>query len=355
MLGFFNRRPWAAVVVVGALIALSLPLQRSIDHARGRKAVIRGTLYMSSAALKRLSLGYDEVLADLYWLRALQYFGGSSIEELDPQELYKYFDIITDLDPGFVNAYRYGGTFLADLPPIGLGATDLGIKLYDKGRANLPDNFRIPLEEAFIWMLYKKDYRKAAELFSEAASKPGLSDFRRASLRGMAALALSRGGKEELARRVWLYIYENSSNEGRRKFALRRLNEIESRRLERMLTEKAREFERLHGRLPNDVEELVAAGLIDRVPSDPMGGTFIVAPRLRGIRSSALVDEELLQAAGFLTARAQRFKTLYGRYPSDLDELKRFVLKDKTVEFPKHPLGEEFRYDPETGTVKDTR
>jgi hypothetical protein len=310
---------------------------------------------MSPAVLRRLSLGYNEILADIYWLRALQYFGGKRYAEKDPELLYAYFDIITDLDPRFINAYRYGGTFLADYPPVGLGDVDRGIMLFEKGRANNPDDFRLPLEEAFIWYIYAKNYEKAAELFMDAASKPNLSDFRRASLRGMAALAHSKGGDRALALRVWQYIYENTTTRGRKEYALYNIKKLRSMDIEDKLTQALKDFEARFGRLPRDVEELVAAKTIEKVPQDPLGGRFIVVPKLKVVKSTARVYEELTFATGFLTSRAQKYKRIYGTYPRSMEELRGYVSEDPSIEFPQHPLGENYNYNPETGVVEAGR
>src|SRR3989337_4481469 len=181
------KGPVKWLILVFALIAISVPCQKGIDNLRGRFRSIEETLYFTSSALKRLSLGYKELLADIYWMRALQYFGGRRFKDKNPELLYHYFDILTDLDPKFVNAYRFGGTFLSEPPPLGLGDIERGSMLFDHGSKNNPDNFRIPFEEAFIYYLYVKDYDKAAELFNESAAKPSLTNLRLAPLNAMSA------------------------------------------------------------------------------------------------------------------------------------------------------------------------
>ena len=212
MVNSIAKKPLIGLIFVFVLIVVSIPFQKRIDNIRGKFRSIEETLYLSSSTLKKISLGYKELVADIYWLRALQYFGGKKHENQSPDLLYKYFDILTDLDPKFVNAYRFGGTFLAEPTPYGLGDIEKGTQIFDKGRENNPDNFRIPLEEAFIYYLYAKDYERAAELFDEASEKPGLSGFRRASLKGMAASAHNYGGNRALSKKIWREIYETTTN-----------------------------------------------------------------------------------------------------------------------------------------------
>ena len=241
------------VILVFTLIAISVPFQKGIDNLRGRFRSIEETLYFTSSTLKRLSLGYKELLADIYWMRAIQYFGGRRFEEKNPELLYHYFDILTDLDPKFVNAYRFGGSFLSEPPPFGLGDIEKGSMLFDKGRKNNPENFRIPLEEAFIYYLYVKDYDKAAELFNEASEKPSLSDVRRATIKGMAASAQSKGGNRELSRAIWKIIYETTTNEKRREFALKNIKVLDTMDTEDRLTEALREYIGRYNQIPTSL------------------------------------------------------------------------------------------------------
>ena len=52
------------------------PVQDRLGAAGRHTAMDPDLLYFSSpGALKSLALGYDSLLADLYWVRAIQYYG----------------------------------------------------------------------------------------------------------------------------------------------------------------------------------------------------------------------------------------------------------------------------------------
>lgn len=346
-----QKRPIKGLLIVAALLASTVPFQLGIIGIRGEFRSIQDTLYLTSSTLRRISFGYTELMADIYWLRVLQYFGSTKQVEQDADLLYHYFDIITDLDPKFLNAYRYGGTFLADEPPIGLGSVDLGIKLMDKGRENLPDNYQIPMEEAFLFLLYAKDYEKAAELFDIASEQPGISDYRRSIFKGMAALAHTRGGDRELARQVWTYIYENSDNEGRRNFAFENIKELNTRDIEDKLTEALFIFKDRYGRFPQRLAGLQRAGIVKYIPEDPYEEKFVFVRRIKKVKSLGLATKDLDFNVQVLTARAYRFKREIGRLPYDMAELRAFIAADPKIEFPEHPFGRRYGYDPETGEV----
>ena len=323
------------LIAIAALVVISIPFQVRIDDIRGKFRSVEDSLYLSSASLKKISLGYTEILSDIYWMRAIQYFGSRKMEEQNPELLYHYFDIITDLDPRFANAYRYGGTFLAEPEPFGLGQFDMGVSLLEKGRKNNPDNFRLPLEEAFLYYFYPKDYGKAAELFREAAA------------------ALAKGGNKELSKEIWQIIYETSPSEGRRNFAYRNLQEIETMEMEDRLTAALLAYQKDYGKLPGSVKELAAAGYLKGgIPSAPVGGNFVIAPDIDAVRNTELASRKLKEALAFLNAKAVRFKKMYGEYPRDLAELRAFIEQETTGAFPEHPMGEEFVYNPDSGIIE---
>lgn len=339
------------LIMVAALVAMTVPFQREIDDIRGKYRSITESIYVSSSTLKRVSLGYDLILADIYWLRALQYFGGTKHSQKDPDLLTHYFNIITDLDPKFLNAYRYGGTFLADGRPLGLGAVEQGMNLFEKGKANLPDSYFLPLEQAFIYFTSLKDYEKAAQYFDEAADKPKLTAFRRGSLKGMAALAHSKGGDRDLAKQVWTYIYENSTSEGRKNFAETNLKEIFLMEAEELLTKAVGTYYERLGKMPDGLEDLVRTKILKHVPTDPFGDGYIILQGQKQIKSIKLAKNKFIHATSFLSSRAKIFKRTNDRYPNDIAELRDFLENTQNVEFREHPFGEEYDYDPETGIV----
>lgn len=348
------KNPNAALTTIAVLIFISVPLQIKIDNIRGDFRLIQQTLFLSPSSLKKLSLGYEQMLADIYWLRAIQYFGSDKVDmtEKDPETLYQYFEIITDLDPKFVNAYRFGGTFLAEPIPMGLGDLERAFKLYDKGRKNNPDNFRLPLEQAFLYYLYTDQYKKSAELFRESADKPGLSDFRSASIRGMAAAALSRGGNRDMAKQIWEYIYETTDNEGRKEFALRNIQEINTQEKEEKLTEVLRAYIKDNKTIPEDINELYRSGYLDKLPLDHKGNEFIVVKEIQQVKSPTLVQQQLEQSSGFYTAMSYRYRRNYGQLPENFGQLKEFIKANEMFQqYKPHPLGGEYIYDPETGKV----
>src|SRR5438552_12784403 len=127
-------------VLLIACIAGSVLLLRGLDRLRSH-ATLEEVLYIPSPkAIKRLSLGYDGLLADIYWTRAVQYFGNKHHEGADQYNLLApLLKITTTLDPRLLVAYQYGGNFLAPKPPNGAGMPQAAIDLMEQGIRNNPN------------------------------------------------------------------------------------------------------------------------------------------------------------------------------------------------------------------------
>jgi hypothetical protein len=113
-----------AVVSVPILLVAIAALQAQIDALNAPPAQANEELLLRSGSLvKKLSLGYDSLLADIYWTRAVQYYGtrlqqrSGSFELLAP-----LLNITATLDPKLLVAYQFGGTFLSEHPPRRRGA-----------------------------------------------------------------------------------------------------------------------------------------------------------------------------------------------------------------------------------------
>src|SRR4051794_4507261 len=110
----------AAVVCLGGAIALQIVR----DDVYGMRQIqVERVLYVQSgAALKRLALDFDALAADVYWIRAIQHYGGDRLaraQQRKYQLLYPLLDHTTTLDPFFTIAYRFGAIFLSEKAPGG--------------------------------------------------------------------------------------------------------------------------------------------------------------------------------------------------------------------------------------------
>src|ERR687887_1771307 len=90
----------AGAMVLAASLAGAALTARRLDHLRAG-AMAEGALYISSPTiLQRMRLGFTGVTADIYWTRAVQYFGTQHHAHSTEYKLLEpLLKITTTLDP----------------------------------------------------------------------------------------------------------------------------------------------------------------------------------------------------------------------------------------------------------------
>ncbi len=129
------RRRLAGLALALAAFAAAIALQSVRDRVYPREQLQnRAFLYVQSpATLRRLALSFDALAADVYWIRALQHYGGDRLSRDGRRRyelLYPLLDLTTSLDPFFTIAYRFGAIFLSEGYPGGPGRPDLAVAAF---------------------------------------------------------------------------------------------------------------------------------------------------------------------------------------------------------------------------------
>jgi tetratricopeptide (TPR) repeat protein len=253
-------------------MAGAILLLRRVDSVR-TGATLQEVLYVSSPKLlKRASLGYNGLLADIYWTRAVQYYGGKLHDGVGRYDLlWPLLNITTELDPHLVPPYLFGGTFLSAKPPNGAGTPDKAIQLVEYGIRNNPDDWHLYYDLGFIYYDLK-DYRGASDAFLRGSKVPNSHPF----LKILAAKMAENGGDLETARMLWTATYQTSHDKNIRANAAAHLRAVqvdeEVPQLERLIAA----YRQRTGHLPGSFAELAAAGFLRGVPVDPLGNPYLL-------------------------------------------------------------------------------
>jgi tetratricopeptide (TPR) repeat protein len=259
----------AGTVLVCSMVSAAL-LTRAIDHVRPT-APLQEMLYVSSPKLlKRLCLGYDGLLADIYWTRTVQYFGGTHSRGGGTYKLlWPLLNITTQLDPHLIPAYEFGETFLVAKPPQGAGDPGKAIELARMGIKNNPDDWHLYYDLAFVYY-DQKDYRDAAEAFLRGSQLPNTHPF----LKIMAAQMAQHGGDLNTARMMWSATYQTTHDALIRANAAAHLRAIQVDEEVNGLEPLVEKYRDRTGHYPSTFSELVSAGLIKSIPLDPWGRPY---------------------------------------------------------------------------------
>lgn len=275
----------ASTAAIAALLACVYLLQSHIDETFGEYRSTEEILYVENGdLLKKATVGFENLAADIYWLRAVQYFGGKrqEVENKNYALLAPLLWITVKLDPHFKIAYTYGATFLSEPFPLGAGLPLKGIELIDDGIKTHPDHWRFYLDKGFIYFWYLRDYEKAAQVFLEGSKLEGAPYW----MVTTAARALTRGGERETARALWKIQRDTAETEQQKENANTHLMQLDALDQIDVLKKLIERYQQTTGHYPAEWQELVDARLLRAVPRDPVGEPYVLDPETHEVKLS---------------------------------------------------------------------
>ena len=210
--------------------------------------------------VRAFSMGFADTLADLYWLRAVQYYGRQKTAEPPSgfADLAPLLDTAAELDPRFELVYRYGSVFLSEQVPIGAGQPSVGVAFLKKGADRNPTNWSLRKDQGFYTFVYLNDAVAGAAILREASEIPGAASW----LKPLAAKVLSDGGNLEASLRMWTLIRDQTEPGVLRENALAQLDVVRNRIFARDIQSLVYNYRNRTGDLVSTLEQLRARGVI---------------------------------------------------------------------------------------------
>lgn len=261
----------AAILVLA--FAASIALRIHLDREPAQASLSTVVYVTSGATLRSLSLGYQGLVADVYWTRAVQYFGRQKLSgKGDYHDLGQLLRVATELDPQLLVAYRFGAIFLAEKPPAGAGRPDEALALIRRGIAANPSYWRLWQDLGFIYYWDLQDYPQAATAFEAGSRQPGADLW----MKTLAASVAGEGGDLATSRLLWSEVYSQAGNESIRRSAQEHLAAIRAAEDIAQINRLLAEFGQREGRPARSIGELVRAGLLPGRPIDPSGVPYEV-------------------------------------------------------------------------------
>ena len=269
---------WTALVVLLAGVIGLQMMQAAQPPLATAEGVTTNMLYVRSPqVLRRATLSFQALAADVYWIRAVQHYGGTKLSD-DPNKqydvLYPLLDLTTSLDPYFDVAYKFGSVFLAEPYPAGAGRPDQAIALLQKGLRTRPDRWELAQGVGFVYYWWLADYQSAAMWFNRAADMPAAPDW----LRPLAAVTLAQGGNRASSRVLWTEIARNADADWLRDQATFRLKQLDALDGIDVIQRIVDQYRARTGVTPASWDDMMRAGLLRGVPPDPTGVPFRLDP-----------------------------------------------------------------------------
>ena len=259
------------VVVVG--LAGAALMVRSIDALRPPvdPNAIDESLYLNEKTARRISLGFNGLAADWYWMRSLQYVGKKignyegdirldDLTNLNLKLLVPLLETATTLDPEFIEPYEYAAVVLQAID------VQQAIRLTEKGVNANPNAWRLYHHLGYIYWR-QGQYQLASETYGRGAQVPGAP----AWMDAMKAKLLSEGGSRSTAREIYTRMYEQSSDEQVREMARMHLLQLDSLDQRDGLRKLLGAYQARTGKCPESWRELEQAFRTLRIPLDQTG------------------------------------------------------------------------------------
>src|SRR4051812_35174297 len=263
------------IVVLGLTVAVGLV--KSMDSHRAMTARELGDepLYVNPKTARRLSLGFNGLAADWYWMRSLQYVGGKIVAfedahqnldmilgDLDLHLLPQLLRTTTALDPQFIAPYEYGAMILPEFN------SDDAISLLNEGIAANPTNWRLYQHLGYVYW-QRHDYYKASEIYSAGAKIPGAPPW----MAALGARMNAEGGSRAAAREMYRHLYDSTSDQAVKDMVTKQIMRLDSVDQREMIERILRNYSNRNGRCASSWREITQALRAAQITVDSATGS----------------------------------------------------------------------------------
>ncbi len=259
------RRDFLLVLIIVVGLAGAAFITRASDALRQDVSAqfSEEPLYLNGTAMKRLTLAFNGIAADWYWMRSLQYVGRkivsykdthegnfelSDLSALDLRLLPSLLKVSATLDPQFMDPYYYGAVILPEVNQ------EEAISFLNQGIAANPEQWRLYQYLGYIYW-QRQNYEKASEVYGTGAKLPGAPGW----MMAMSARMKAQGGSREAAREMYRHLYEASQDQAVKDMVTKQIMRLDSLDEQDLIRRALTEYAAKSGRCALSWRDLTAA------------------------------------------------------------------------------------------------
>ncbi|MBT0653013.1 hypothetical protein [Geomobilimonas luticola] len=254
------------LLLLCSYISLMIPLTAFMKE---RPVAVKLGYFPEAHALKTVAGDHRYLVAQYAVVKVLFYFGtivekakNMIVVKPEYQNMFKTLQTASKLDPWNADVYYFTqAAFTWELNKI----QDVN-EMLDYGMKHRTWDYQLPYFAGFNAAYFLKDYGTAAAYMKKAAelSKDQL-------MTSLASRYLYESGQNEIALQFIEFMQQRTMDR-----KLINLYEFRKKALIAVISiqKGVNAYVRSRGTPPSRIEDIVAAGFIDRIPEDPYGGTF---------------------------------------------------------------------------------
>jgi hypothetical protein len=267
------KRTLGSLAVIAILLGAVVLSEVRLGEIAREDPLGRKLLYLPSPEmLKIMSLGNPGLVADVLYLWSIQYYSF-----YQPHERFLYletvYNLITDLDPLYVDAYRIGALIMQ----IQTGGDEEDLegavrRLFDKGLRNLPDDWQLAEAAAWDFFIRFKDMEVALHYAEIATERPGAPP----RIKRMVGVWRDKESAWTLddSIKYWRRAIESAEDEWDRAMCMNQFYDAVTAKDRTTLEPMLEGFSAHFGFCPESWGDLIRVGALRQVPQDAFGDPY---------------------------------------------------------------------------------
>jgi tetratricopeptide (TPR) repeat protein len=273
------RRFWIPLGLAASLASAGWSFSR-LEAARASRPSGSQVLYLPSGRyMKVTSLGFPEVMADLIYIWSIQYYSNYEAADRFKYLEHIYGNVISELDPRYVDPYLIGAMIMT----VEASEHEMALRLLDKGIAANPDEWILPFDAGFLCYDTLRDYPRAAAYFERAMKIPEVPTV----VRRLHAEMYNKMGDKRASLEFWKEVAAGAARTYVRDVSRMHVHDLTIEVDLQTLRGALAEWRARRAGNPPDLQALVRAGLLARVPLDPEGLPYLYDARTGEVRSQS--------------------------------------------------------------------
>jgi len=234
-------------VILLLLFSLLYPVQRHLEELGRQERAPDTFLYLPSGRyVNAAALGFDELLADILWMRAVVYFGQQYVTTRNYEWLFHMIDMVTTLDPLYKIAYQFGGVILA----WEVKNVEKSNIILERGMKNFPDYWFFPWHLGFNYLFFLDKPDLALNYLEQALRLPRHPGY----LASLVGRLHQKTGKREIALKFLVEGYPDAITDTVKEVYIQRLKDLLPERDYLSLVSQVEHYKQEHGSYPKEIK-----------------------------------------------------------------------------------------------------